>query len=490
MDPLNAWKDDFHREVEEVLAVRARARERGEEPPEEGFGFAGRLSDLVIPPAGTYAQLHDAQKNLELARREIVELRDRVDVRERALEREKESRERLNDGISRLALAVREERAGRDMAQEDAKKAWDEMEVAKRFLASVRLEAEHAAARAEDWEREAMARQRSARDLQARLERVLLDSDAKEAELASLETRLAALKRRAEEEESSNPKIARLEREKLEAQRAAETATDQYVRAAEASQRAAAAATEQCSRATAAERSANARLAILENELHLKTARVVDLESKTSELAADAAKAREEKAVIEREAREEVAVIERKTREELAVAERAASEAKAVAEREVRDGIQSSYREGVDAARKRVDAAEHSLADAQRIAAEAAEKERKAVEALTTLRVQIRMKMEKLLAATLDERDRKDEAIATLLRAEAAALERVVSEKAHRESILEEARAKMRAEFEDERARLESEMDGERRTMRARWQEQAEALERLRKEIEGGRKES
>ena len=457
MDPLHAWKDDFHREVEEVLAVRARARARGTELPEEGFGFAGRLSDLVIPPAGTYAQLHDAQKNLELARAEIVELRERVDVRQRALERERESRERLKDGIARVALAVREERAGREMAQEEVKKAWAEMEAAKRFLAVARLDAEHAAARSEDWEREAMARQRSARDLQARLERMLLDSDAKDAELASLEMRLAALKRRAEGEETRNPMIARLEREKLETQRAAEAATKQAEASTKQYARVADAAIEQCARATAAERSANARLAMLEDELRLQTARVVGLESKASELTADAARARE---------------------------------GKALAEREARDGTQNAYREGVDAARKRVEAAEHALADAQRIGAEAVEKERKAVEALTTLRVQIRMKMEKLLAATLDERDRKDAAIATLLRAEALALERVASEKAHREAVLEEARAKMRAEFEEERARLESEMDAERRTMHARWQEQAEALERLRKEIEGGRKES
>ncbi|UPT72515.1 MAG: hypothetical protein M0D55_11085 [Elusimicrobiota bacterium] len=50
MDPLHAWKDDFGREVEEVLASRARAAERGDAPPDAGFG--GRLADLVIPPPG------------------------------------------------------------------------------------------------------------------------------------------------------------------------------------------------------------------------------------------------------------------------------------------------------------------------------------------------------------------------------------------------------------------------------------------------------
>jgi|CXWL01.1.fsa_nt_gi hypothetical protein len=529
MDPLRAWKDDFEREVEEVLAGRARARERGEQPPEESFGFAGRLTDLVIPPAGTYAELREAQKNLELARAEILELRERVDVRQRALERAKESRERLKDGITRLALAVREERAAREMAQEEVKKAWDEMEAAKRFLASTRIDADYADARAEDWEREALTRQRTARDLQARFEQQLLDSDVKDAEMASLQARLAAAKRRVAEEAANDPVAIRLEQEKRDAQKIAE------------------AATAQCERAMSAERTANARVVMLEDELRLKTALTAALESKANEFAVDAARVREEKAAVERKAREEKTkaqeeknagelkaqeekaalerkvqeektaielqlreektalerelreekavverekvAVERKLTEEKAVIERELQEEKSAVESKTREVSQNSYREGVDAARKRVENMERDLADARRAGAEAQEKERKAVEALTTLRVQIRMKMEKLLAATLDERDRKDKAIADLLRAEATAMERVALEKTHRESILEEERAKMRASFEDQRAQLEKEMDAERDAMRKRWQEQAEAFEKLRKEIEGGRKE-
>ena len=95
--------------------------------------------------------------------------------------------------------------------------------------------------------------------------------------------------------------------------------------------------------------------------------------------------------------------------------------------------------------------------------------------------------MEQFAAAAYEERERADAAVADSNHNLAKALARLAAEGGRYESKLEEARAQMRAEFEESRARLESEMDAERRAMRARWQEQAEALERLRKEFERGR---
>lgn len=190
MDPLHAWKDDFRREVEEVLAARSRCREAGKAPTEAGFG--GRLSDMVIPPAGTYTELREAVKRLELAQGEAVELRGRLGAKESALEREKESRKRLKDGLVRLSLALREKRAACGTAEDSAKKARTAAEAAALALAAARVDAEHTAARAEDWEREAVARRLGVRDVQARLDRALLDSDAKDAQVASLTARLEA----------------------------------------------------------------------------------------------------------------------------------------------------------------------------------------------------------------------------------------------------------------------------------------------------------
>ncbi|MEQ1920374.1 MAG: hypothetical protein ABL955_14380, partial [Elusimicrobiota bacterium] len=233
MDPLHAWKDDFSREVEEVLASRARSPERGEGAPVEGFG--GRLADLVIPPAGTYAELRDALKNLELARAEAREMQERLTAKEAQLEREREGRERMKDGAARLAFMLRDERATRGEGQAEVQKARQDAEAARALLEAARLDAEHGAARAEDWEREAMSRLRAARELQARFDRLMLDTDAKDAEAASLRARLDAAVRRAQAAEaefaasradaaSRESLASRLEFERVEAQREAEAA--------------------------------------------------------------------------------------------------------------------------------------------------------------------------------------------------------------------------------------------------------------------------
>jgi len=122
MDPLQAWKDDFNREVEEVLASRSRSPERVEGDSVEGF--SGRLCDLVIPPAGTYAELLEARKNLELARAEVRELHERLKAKEAQLEREREGRERMKDGAARLAIMLRDERATRGEGLAEIQLAW------------------------------------------------------------------------------------------------------------------------------------------------------------------------------------------------------------------------------------------------------------------------------------------------------------------------------------------------------------------------------
>ncbi len=298
MDPLQAWKDDFNREVEEVLASRARAQEGGESVPAEGFG--GRLADMVIPPAGAYAEFRDAQNNLKLAQAEAHELRERLEAKEAQVERERGARERMKDGAVRLAVLLREERAALGAAQDEAKRAWREVEAAGVRLEGARLDADHIAARAEDWEREAMARLRAARGLQTQLERAALDSDAKDAEAASLRARLDAAVRRAQ------------------------TAEEEFAatRADEASR---------VVRAEAAERTALASLAALEAEMRALRASSSSREREAQGLLEEISKVREEAVAIQ--AREVRARLETKeAQDEAKKARREAEEARALLE--------------------------------------------------------------------------------------------------------------------------------------------------------------
>ena len=496
MDPLHAWKDDFRREVEEVLAARARSRKPGPTEPEEGFG--GRLADLVIPPAGTYAELRESQRQLEVMRAENAELRERLGVKEAGFEREREGRERLKDGIARLALALRNEQAALAAAQEQERRAREESEAAKNMMAVQKLEADHAQARCEDWERESAARLRATREVQSRLDQALLENDGKDADIASLRARLSSAITRNQEDASAGASIAKAEREKLEAQAQAAATLERSVRA------------EQAFRDSVKKRSA------LEDALRLQTVRAVSFEREAGQRREEAARARSEEAAarsaakeaeaaaaeaqrtvakvkedmreqIIAQVREEVRAqvreeVRAQVREELKAEVRSEIKAEVAAEVEGdrRAQVNRAYEEGLSAARRRVDAAEQALEASRRIE-EAARIE------LGAFRDKLRRKMEKLAAAVYQERERSDAAVAATNESLQKALARLAAEWGRSQAVLEESRAQMRAEFEDERARLDIEINAERQSMRARWQEQAEALEKLRKEFERGR---
>src|SRR4051794_37441123 len=105
MDPFQTWKDDYRREVEDVIAARREARRRGEAPdPAPGEGFSGRLVDLVIPPAGAAAEAATWKRRAEGLRQETEDA-----VAAARLERER--RERIKDAAARLAVELSSLRA-------------------------------------------------------------------------------------------------------------------------------------------------------------------------------------------------------------------------------------------------------------------------------------------------------------------------------------------------------------------------------------------
>ena len=86
-----------------------------------------------------------------------------------------------------------------------------------------------------------------------------------------------------------------------------------------------------------------------------------------------------------------------------------------------------------------------------------------------------------LQQALSDYRDRMKEVAQKLTRREAQARARYEAEIARREAVLEEERARLRAESEDSQARVQAELDKERVALQARWREQAELIEKLRR---------
>ncbi len=158
-----------------------------------------------------------------------------------------------------------------------------------------------------------------------------------------------------------------------------------------------------------------------------------------------------------------------------------------LSQREARERAQTAYAEGVEAARKRVEQAEHALDQSRRAEAAASEKARIAIAALAEYRDKTKAGIERLMKTVGEEHALREAEVTAARRAEAIAVSRLSAETARREAAFEEDRARLRAEFEEARARLEDEMDAERRAVRERWHEQAQALEGLRKEIERGR---
>jgi hypothetical protein len=507
MDPLHAWKDDFNREVEEVLASRARVHETGAAPSEAGFG--GRLADLVIPPAGAYAELRDARAKLESREAEAVELRERLADKDRLLEKEREARERLKDGVALLTSALREERAGRAETQAEERAARKEAEAADAAVAAALLGVEHATARCEDWEREAMARQSAARELQARLDRSLLDLDAAGAETPALRARLEAASRRATDCESELAAVraggdsrdslaARLEIERIAAVREVRRLTDDLLQArdesvaAQVRERASAAALSaerervQTAIALQAERAEGVRA---EGERALVHARRLEAELPGR---LDIA-LREERArlQVERETADRELNLAREARREasarVAESETAINEARAAATREAREQAQTAYAQGIDAARTHTEHAQRALENSRRDETVAAEKAGQAVAALSEYRDLMRKEFARLADATKDDKESAAAALAVSRWSEAQALGRLAAELTRRDAALDEERARLRAEFEDTRARLEDAMDAERRAQRERWKEQCEELDRLRKGLKDGR---
>ncbi|HEX4047943.1 MAG TPA: hypothetical protein VH309_08925, partial [Elusimicrobiota bacterium] len=232
MDSFQLWKDEYRREVEDVLAERRRAREKGERPDTApGESVASRLADLVIPPAGVHAEAAALRSRLAEAEALNADLRRLAAQAEEAAVRERGRRERIKDAAARLAVDLRGLQGELLVAREQAKLSIERVADAERGAREragidearareARLDADHAAARAEDAERASTARLQSARELHARFDALQIESEAKGAELAALRTRLETTLERASQAEARGAEIERRLHAELAALRA------------------------------------------------------------------------------------------------------------------------------------------------------------------------------------------------------------------------------------------------------------------------------
>lgn len=103
MEPFQLWKDEYRREVDEVLAERKRTRQSGGEPNDLSFEGSERLSDLVIPPVGLHAEVTTLRKRLGESEAVIADLKRGLDEARKELAQEAIRRDKLKEAAMNLS---------------------------------------------------------------------------------------------------------------------------------------------------------------------------------------------------------------------------------------------------------------------------------------------------------------------------------------------------------------------------------------------------
>lgn len=174
MDSFHFWKDDYEREVEEVIAERRRAREKGD-PSEAAPGEAssGRLVDLVIPSVDAAMATAALQNRLAKTEAEIADLRARAAEAESGAAREREQSQAVRAQAARATLEFNALQGELVLAREQARLAEERrIDAAQASSAS----AEIAATRIADGERalaQALERARRAEEAEREQSRAL-----------------------------------------------------------------------------------------------------------------------------------------------------------------------------------------------------------------------------------------------------------------------------------------------------------------------------
>ncbi len=224
MDPFSIWKDDYRREVEEVLAERQHAREKSdasEAPPPQRMG---RFSDLVIPPTGLQAEVYALKNRLATLESEAADLRRRTEKSEAEAAQERDRREKIKDAAAKMALDARGLQADLDVTRGELRLAEERRAIENARAQEAVMDAQKASSIADEVRRASLARMQALKEAQARAEALQIDVDARADELRLTQSRLVAAQRRNEEY------TAETERRVQDMMRAANAARDEIAR--------------------------------------------------------------------------------------------------------------------------------------------------------------------------------------------------------------------------------------------------------------------
>lgn len=510
MDPAHVWKDDYRREVEEVLAARRRARARGEPVDAAALAPGQRLSDYVIPPASVHADLGMARERLDILDGECRELRGALKAAGAEAELERERRERIKDAAAKLAFEARGLQGQIAAARERLARTDD------RILAS-RLERDEAYARLEESERALSEKNRFLVEFKNRLGLLETAIDTKDSEIFALKERLRSAMDRAQQVSALTVQLgeerhlreiaqqrldsdvnARLSTLIADERTAMELRTHEVERAlarAQEIEKGFQIVVEDSElRANAAEiraQEAEQRVAEIQELIEMHSQRTEAAEAKQIQAESrlhsshdavrpleEALRRSESERDLSREAAARLRGRNERVRKRFARLASAIKDlrARGAAERENSTKLLAAARDAEASAAARAEDAEERLSVTLSAHKDLTGKLHDTQLALVTYRDRIQELGERLRIASANP----DVVINELLESksnEAQALRRVEAEASLRDAMLEEERANMRADFEVQRGKLEDEISRQRAQFQARLQEQVQLLE-------------
>ncbi len=420
MDPYQVWKEDYRREVDQVLSALRAAK--GKAAP-----VTPGLTENIIPPAAVYRQLDAAREELARLEPALNELRGQLDLRSERLAEEMRRRAQLKDLVLKMTAHVRA--LERESAAQGLKHREETSRAAvlKDKLAEAEREAARLAAQFEEEKRRVHKTTAELRGLQGRVDDLQLALDAKTHALKALQTRYEALAQNANRQtEGQEERVLELSSRLEEAQAKVEELTGQLK-------------TEQSVHAEVSQRAEEARRRLL-----------LDMADMRGELANALSQAKKE---AEARARETAAL----SVELEGVKSSLTQEASRRMELELQlKSEQARLKEAVEQSGAAQAAYSRQREDARRAEAQREAELLEQTQAVQRERVELRAEASAARAEASAARAETDQAIH---RAAAGAVEDERAFKAEVLRNLDEERRALRAEFESERSRLHGELE-------------------------------
>ncbi|MFA6003789.1 MAG: hypothetical protein WC881_06950, partial [Elusimicrobiota bacterium] len=194
MEPYNLWRDEYRREVDQVLDEMRERKDSGE-------GSSGPLdiSDTVVPPAGFYQELRGAKAEVVSLRKQMEIMHEKLERKSLQLEEELRRRNRIKDLVVNLNAHI----TALEREAQDSKQSAQESLAKSRHCYDMAQQAEARLAEAlKALEEEKRRHQQSiahAEALRASLDELQIQMDAKERDVKSIQLRAEAVEHDAQQ---------------------------------------------------------------------------------------------------------------------------------------------------------------------------------------------------------------------------------------------------------------------------------------------------